>query len=57
MKVGLEKRLKTGMEDIHFNGIMSGLVPVSGPVDDYPFNVLDTQLHVEVCGTRGAKAI
>ena len=57
MRVRLENRLKTGMKDIHFNEVMSGLVPVSGPVDDYPFNVLDAQLHVEVCGTRVAKAI
>ena len=57
MKVRLENRLKTGMKDTHFNVVMAGLVLVNGPVNDYPFNVLDAQLHVEVCGTRVAKAI
>lgn len=57
MRVRLENRLKTGMKDTHFNVVMAGLVLVNGPVDDYPFNVLDAQLHVEVCGTRVAKAI
>ena len=57
MKVELENRLKTGMKDVHSNVVVAGLVPVNDPVDGCPFNLLDAQLHVEVCGTRGVKAI
>ena len=57
MRVRLENRLNTGMKDAHFNVVMTGLVPVNDPVDGYPFNALDAQLHVEVCGVRVAKTI
>ena len=41
MKVGLENRLKTGMEDVHFNVVVVGLVPVNNLVDGCPFNSYD----------------